>query len=136
MKCYEPKYLDAKYLVNPTSGYILWYSMVCNRYRLEDLLPHINSIKLHPRWLQNDTFCQPCATTEELLVMSSEGGKEVLTNKYIISRTLKALDLVMQNPCEVMGNTGGSYLCSPFKSDFTSFHTLETPKTLTGISSG
>ena len=35
-----------------------------------------------------------------------------------------------------MVDTGGSYSFSPFKSDITSFHTLDTSKTLTVISSG
>ena len=35
-----------------------------------------------------------------------------------------------------MVDTGASYSCSPFKSDFTSFHTLDTPKNLTATSSG
>ena len=35
-----------------------------------------------------------------------------------------------------MVDTGESYLCSPFKLDFTSFYTLEIPNNLTGISYG
>ena len=46
------------------------------------------------------------------------------------------MEYLLKNPCKVMVDTGESYLCSPFKLDFTSFYTLEIPNNLTVISYG
>ena len=121
--------------MNTTPGSLLWNSKVCERNQLEEPVLHIDGMKLHSSWLENEIFCQPWSPTEDLLDIPEEEGKEIITNKYITSMTPTVLDLLMKNPCEVMVVTGASYKWSPFKSDFTSFHILGTPKTLTGISS-
>ena len=102
--------------INPTPGYLLWYSMGHTMDRIEEPVLHINIMKLHPRWLANDTFYHPCTPTKDLMYMSVDGGKVTRTNKYITSRTLAALLLLLQYIYEVMGDTRASYSCYPFKS--------------------
>ena len=61
--------------MKPTPGSFLWYCTGRDMDRLGEPVLHINSMKLHPICLENYTFCQPCALTEDLLDMSAEGGK-------------------------------------------------------------
>ena len=56
--------------------------------------------------------------------MSLGGGKEIPTNKDITSRTLKALESVMQNPCDVMVDKGGFIFMLPFQ---VRFHLISYP---------
>ena len=67
--------------MEPTTGYLFWYITGCYRGRIEDPVLRINSMKFHPIWLENETFFQLCATTEDLLAVSEEGVKAILVNK-------------------------------------------------------
>ena len=86
------------------------YIMICMGRKHVPYWRASASYKYHetsPQMVVNETLCQPYAPTEEIMTMSLLRGKEIIIYKDITSSTLTSLDSVMQNPCNVMGDTGG-----------------------------